>query len=222
MAASQRDAQRVELQRSSRQRSNPPIPEPAERLLRRLHAAQAEERRLAGSAWRQTGSVSTTEFGEPFDPRDAFRALRAAATKAGPPHAGLHPLRHSTASVMLGRGVPLEVVSDILGHSSIVITGDIHGHVSPDVARQAMDTLGDAFDRWAIGHHPCSRHPPLPPNSSQPDPRPRPGVRRARPRRTPGRLMVVNMVVKPPRKAVRGRSGSLRTRPLSCGFPPSG
>jgi integrase len=43
--------------------------------------------------------------------------------------------------------VPLKVVSDILGHSSIAITGDIYGHVSPDVARQAMDALGDAFDR---------------------------------------------------------------------------
>ena len=55
--------------------------------------------------------------------------------KAGLPHAGLHTLRHSTASVMLTRGVPLKVVSDILGHSSIAITGDIYGHVSPDVAR---------------------------------------------------------------------------------------
>jgi integrase len=123
-----------------------PLSEPAERLLRHVHAVQEEERRLAGSAWRQTGFVFTTEFGEPCDPRNAFRALRAAATKAGLPYAGLHTLRHSAASVMLTRGVPLKVVSDILGHSSIAITGDIYGHVSPDVARQAMDTLGDAFD----------------------------------------------------------------------------
>ncbi|WP_097207195.1 tyrosine-type recombinase/integrase [Geodermatophilus sabuli] len=39
------------------------------------------------------------------------------------PHAGLHTLRHSAASVMLTRGVPLEVVCEILGHSSIAITG---------------------------------------------------------------------------------------------------
>jgi integrase len=77
----------------------------------------------------------------------AFRAMRAAATKAGLSHAGLHTLRHSAAGVMLSRGVPLTVVSDILGHASIAIIGDIYGHVSPDVARQAMDTLGDAFDR---------------------------------------------------------------------------
>jgi hypothetical protein len=32
-------------------------------------------------------------------------------------------------------------------HSSIARTGDIYGHLSPDVARQAMDLLGDAPDR---------------------------------------------------------------------------
>jgi Phage integrase family len=56
------------------------------------------------------------------------------------PHAELHTLRHSAASVMLTRGVPLKVVCEILGASSIAITGDIYGHVAPDVARQAMDT----------------------------------------------------------------------------------
>jgi hypothetical protein len=38
-------------------------------------------------------------------------------------------------------------VVQILGHSSIAITGDLDGHVSPDVARQAISTLGEAFDR---------------------------------------------------------------------------
>jgi hypothetical protein len=27
------------------------------------------------------------------------------------------------------------------------VPGDIYGHVSPDVARPAMDMLGEAFDR---------------------------------------------------------------------------
>jgi integrase len=49
--------------------------------------------------------------------------------------------------MMLTHGVPLKVVSEILGHSSIAITGDIYGHVSPDVARQAIDMLGDTLDR---------------------------------------------------------------------------
>lgn len=65
-----------------------------------------------------------------------------AAKKAGlPPTVGLHTLRHSAASVMLTNGVPLKVVSDILGHSSIAITGDVYGHVSPEVSSRALATL---------------------------------------------------------------------------------
>jgi integrase len=124
-----------------------PISSPAERVLRDLYAAQAEERSRAGSAWRHTGFVFTTEFGEPCDPRNAFRALKVAAARAGLPDVGLHTLRHSAASVMLTHGVPLKVVSEILGHSSIAITGDVYGHVAPDVSRDALDILGDVLGR---------------------------------------------------------------------------
>lgn len=96
---------------------------------------------------RRTAATTCGWCGGPITPRSPFRALRGAARKAGLPQAGLHTLRHSAASVMLTRGVPLKVVSEILGHSSIAITGDIYGHVSPHVARQAMSTLREAFDR---------------------------------------------------------------------------
>ncbi|CCH88566.1 Phage integrase [Modestobacter italicus] len=119
-----------------------PISTSAERLLLNLRSAQAAERLHAGSAWHETGYVFTTETGDPCDPRNALRAFKVAAARAGLPDAGLHTLRHSAASAMLSHGVPLKVVSDILGHSSIAITGDVYGHVSPDVSRDAVATLG--------------------------------------------------------------------------------
>jgi hypothetical protein len=33
---------------------------------------------------------------------------------------------------MLSAGVPLKVVSEVFGHASVAITGDIYGHVSPE------------------------------------------------------------------------------------------
>jgi hypothetical protein len=36
---------------------------------------------------------------------------------------------------------PLEVVSEILGHSSIAITRDVYGHVASDVSRDTIATL---------------------------------------------------------------------------------
>jgi integrase len=53
--------------------------------------------------------VFTTELSERCDPRNALRALEAAAIRAWlPARSGLHTLRHSAASVMLSAGVPLK------------------------------------------------------------------------------------------------------------------
>ncbi len=98
-------------------------------------------------AWHQLGFIFTTEFGGPCEPRNALRALKVAAARAGLPDAGLHSLRHSAASVMLTSGVPLKVVSEILGHSSMAITGDVYGHVAPDVSRDAVRILGHVLGR---------------------------------------------------------------------------
>ncbi|MGV0618347.1 hypothetical protein ABQE58_26015, partial [Mycolicibacterium elephantis] len=46
-----------------------------------------------------------------------------------------------TAQTWLEAGVHIKAVSDLLGHSSISITGDIYGHTSDDTARAAMDAL---------------------------------------------------------------------------------
>jgi integrase len=41
----------------------------------------------------------------------------------------------------LESGVHIKAVADLLGHSSIVITGDIYGHTTDDTACAAIDGL---------------------------------------------------------------------------------
>jgi integrase len=55
---------------------------------------------------------------------------------------GVHTLRHSAAVAWLESGVHIKAVADLLGHSSIAITGDIYGHTSNEAARAAIDRLG--------------------------------------------------------------------------------
>jgi integrase len=50
-------------------------------------------------------------------------------------------LRHSAAVGWLESGVHIKAVADLLGHSSIAITGDVYGHTSDDTARAAVDGL---------------------------------------------------------------------------------
>jgi len=59
----------------------------------------------------------------------------------------MHTIRHSYATVMLEAGTPLKVVSELLGHNSISVAGDIYGHVSDGAARAAVERLSDALGR---------------------------------------------------------------------------
>jgi hypothetical protein len=88
-------------------------------------------------------------FGQGHDARarNAFRALKVAAARIGLPEVGLHTLRHSAASVLLTHGVPLKVVSEILGLLRR-ITGDVYEHVTPDVSREALDIRGDVLGKY--------------------------------------------------------------------------
>jgi integrase len=61
------------------------------------------------------------------------------ATSTGLEGVGVHTLRHSAAVGWLEAGVHIRAVADLLGHSSIAITGDVYGHTSDDTARAAVD-----------------------------------------------------------------------------------
>ena len=117
-------------------------------LLKSHRVAQATEKLRAGSQWSNArGLVFTTELGQPIDPRNLFRAFVAAVKRSGidGDGVGLHTLRHSAATAMLDAGVPLHVVSRMLGHSSVAITGDIYGHADDVRQRDASDLLGAAL-----------------------------------------------------------------------------
>jgi integrase len=57
---------------------------------------------------------------------------------------GVHTLRHSAAVGWLEQG-HIKAVADLLGHSSISITGDIYGHTSDETARAAVDGWSGAL-----------------------------------------------------------------------------
>ena len=59
--------------------------------------------------------------------------------KAGIANASLHTLRHTPASILLSRGVPLPAVSARLGHADTSITARIYSHLLPDDDARAAD-----------------------------------------------------------------------------------
>ena len=67
--------------------------------------------------------------------------------RVGLPRIRFHDLRHTAATLMLGRGVHPKVVSEMLGHSQISITLDLYSHVTPTMQAAAVAEMESLLAR---------------------------------------------------------------------------
>lgn len=70
--------------------------------------------------------------------RTLYAEFEAARDALGIEDLVYHDLRRSGGTILLNRGVPLEVVSHILGHKDLETTRRIYAHVLPDTVKKAM------------------------------------------------------------------------------------
>lgn len=66
--------------------------------------------------------------------------LRRTLARAGLRHIGWHVLRHTFASHLAMRGVPLRTIQELMGHSTITMTLR-YAHLAPEVTRDAVRLL---------------------------------------------------------------------------------
>jgi len=118
-------------------------------VLRAHRRAQTEARLAWGAAWVDSGLVFTKEDGSPLNPDTVSQRFERLVARSGLPPIRLHDLRHLAASLALAAGVPMKVVSEQLGHSSIQITSDIYSSVLPQVAQAAAQAVADLVPRAA-------------------------------------------------------------------------
>ena len=78
-------------------------------------------------------------------PDRVTKLFDAAVEAAKVPRIRLHDLRHTVATRMLEAGVPVKVVSEILGHSSVAFTMDRYSHVIPSMQESAVTMLADLY-----------------------------------------------------------------------------
>lgn len=65
--------------------------------------------------------------------------------RAGVRPRGLHHLRHTFATELLGNNIPVHIVSRLLGHSSPVVTYEIYAHMLPANQSEAAATIQRIF-----------------------------------------------------------------------------
>ena len=140
----------------------------AERTLLELQEHRAQQRHEAGRLGLPAPEyVFTREDGHTLHPEYVSRHFQVLTRRAGLPEIRLHDLRHTHASHALAAGVPLKVVQERLGHSSITLTADTYTHVLPEVSRAAADLVARLITELPS----APRYPRAPEDDSGPSPR---------------------------------------------------
>lgn len=105
---------------------------------------QKHDREEWPGEWPTHGLVFTLEDGSGLHPDYLTRTFQSLAKRAGVPLVRLHDLRHTHATLLLAAGVPVKVVSERLGHSTVAFTMEVYQHVLPGMQRQAVQALANA------------------------------------------------------------------------------
>jgi integrase len=113
-------------------------------VLRQHKERQAMLKINAGKLWQENDLVFPSKIGTPGDPSNLRVDFLKVLNCAGLPRIRFHDLRHTAASLLLNHGIPVIVVSNMLGHSKPSITLDVYGHVYHERQNEAgrvMDQL---------------------------------------------------------------------------------
>lgn len=98
-----------------------------------------------GKAYKDNNLVFCREDGHYVEPKTFQDYFKRVLKKAGVKDGNVHAMRHTFATRALEAGIPVKVVSQILGHSNIQITLDTYSHVLPELQAEAMQTITDKF-----------------------------------------------------------------------------
>jgi integrase len=117
--------------------------------LSRQRARQDLERLDWGLGYEDNGLVFAKENGTILRPEWVLKRFHELSAAAELPQVRLHDLRHLAATLMLAAGVPIAMVSKTMRHTQLSTTSDLYGHLTPEAAHTAADSLGGVLDAAA-------------------------------------------------------------------------
>jgi integrase len=86
-------------------------------------------------------------MGGPLSPSRLRSGFQRLLRNADLPAIRFHDLRHTMATLMLAAGEHHKVVSERLGHVSVMLTLDTYSHVLPGLQQAAAERLADTLAR---------------------------------------------------------------------------
>lgn len=108
-------------------------------------AAQRERQQVAkaaaGNRWQENDLIFPTTIGTPLDNHRVMHEFKKILRRAGLPNIRFHDLRHTSITLLLEMGTPVNTVQRRAGHSKASVTTDIYGHASVRGQEQAAEAI---------------------------------------------------------------------------------
>lgn len=121
-----------------------PITEKITKVLEQYQKEQQSYANRLGDKYNNTENlVFPNAHGQPMNPAHfSARYFKRMVKQAGIDGTfSFHDLRHTHATLLLKNGVNIKVISERLGHSTIIMTLDTYSHVMPDMQETAIKAL---------------------------------------------------------------------------------
>jgi integrase len=135
--------------KTRRSRRTLALPARCVEAFRKQRVQQATDRLLAGEAWQESGLVFTTAVGSELDAANVRRDLRRALVLVP----GVVPemwtpreLRHSFVSVLSDAGIPVEQISQLVGHRGTTVTELVYRHQLRPVLQTGATVMDQLFE----------------------------------------------------------------------------
>ena len=107
---------------------------------------QLEQRAKHAGMYVDHGLIFSSEIGTPLNPENLVkRSFKPLLKRSGLPEIRFHDLRHTCATLLMGRGVHPKLVQELLGHATIAMTLDTYSHYLPSMGDQASGAMGEAL-----------------------------------------------------------------------------
>ena len=114
---------------------------------------QKEQQDKCSNQWNDSKRIFTNDLGIPIHPASVSRWFSRFNRQNGLRHIPLHSLRHTSASILVMNGVPLNAVSKRLGHACATTTSNIYAHVFRMADEMAAEALDDVIFKKTRENH---------------------------------------------------------------------
>lgn len=136
----------IQVPKTRRSIREVPFPENLIPIFKDIKRKQNRDKFKCGQSYEISNHVFTTSTGKLIDVTNLSHAWANILKRSKISHKKFHALRHTFATKLFEKDVPLKTVSELLGHSTTEMTANTYTHVIPKQKINAVEKLNYMFN----------------------------------------------------------------------------